>query len=346
MYNMKNIKRIFTAIAALMLLLPSYSQEKADSVYEFRFVSGNNRFFSPYKDNEMELARLMKCIELHKESITQEKIHVDGYCNSLSTTQARLNTAKIRSSRVKSYMITNAGLTEDCFITKNHTDKGDFVTVRLFIPAAVAVEVEEDEPEIKEEKIVEQPVVATPKEETTQAPTNQIEETPIQTVDKTTSQSFLLRANLLRWATLTPDLGIEWRFANKWSVAVDGSWTSWSWDNKNRRYALWEVSPEVRYYFAQNNKFYLGAQYKIGQFNYKLSDTGKQGDLQGGGITVGCKLPLGKSFALDFNVGAGCLHADYETYHVTDGVRVKDGDCTKNVWGVTDLGITLVWNLK
>lgn len=73
MYNMKNIKRIFTAIAALMLLLPSYSQEKADSVYEFRFVSGNNRFFSPYKDNEMELARLMKCIELHKESITQEK---------------------------------------------------------------------------------------------------------------------------------------------------------------------------------------------------------------------------------------------------------------------------------
>jgi hypothetical protein len=233
---MKNIKRIVTAVALILVLLPSYSQEKTDNVYEFRFI------------------------------------------------------------------------------TKNHTDDGDYVTVRFYVPVTVAVKVEE--------------------------------KTSIQTVDKTTLQSFSLRANLLRLATLTPDLGIEWQFARRWSVAVDGSWTSWSRDNKNRRYALWEVSPEVRYCFTQNNKFYLGVQYKIGEFNYKLSNTGKQGDLQGGGITFGYKLPLGKRFALDFNAAAGCLHADYETYHVADGVRVKEADHTKNVWGVTDLGITLVWKLK
>ncbi len=57
-----------------------------------------------------------------------------------------------------------------------------------------------------------------------------------------------LRANLLRWATLTPDLGVEWRFNPSWSISVNGSWTSWSWNDKDRRYALWEVMPELRYY--------------------------------------------------------------------------------------------------
>ena len=59
-----------------------------------------------------------------------------------------------------------------------------------------------------------------------------------------------LRANLLRWATLTPDLGVEWRICPSWGIAVNGSWTSWSWSDKDRRYALWEVAPEVRYDFS------------------------------------------------------------------------------------------------
>ena len=62
-----------------------------------------------------------------------------------------------------------------------------------------------------------------------------------------------LRANLLRWATLTPDLGVEWRFNPSWSISVNGSWTSWSWNDKDRRYALWEVMPELRYYIGKEN---------------------------------------------------------------------------------------------
>ena len=68
--------------------------------------------------------------------------------------------------------------------------------------------------------------------------------------------SFSLRANLLRWATLTPDLGIEWRINRLWGILVHGSWTSWSWSNKDRRYALWEVSPEVRHYIGKEKRGY------------------------------------------------------------------------------------------
>ena len=154
-----------------------------------------------------------------------------------------------------------------------------------------------------------------------------------------------LRANLLRWATLTPDLGVEWRICPSWGIAVNGSWTSWSWNDKDRRYALWEVTPEVRYYMGEKKAWYLGAMFKTGQFNYKLSETGKQGDLMGGGITTGYQLRLNKALTLDFNLGLGYLNADFEKYEVIDGVRVRCGNETKNWCGPINAGVTLVWKL-
>ena len=154
-----------------------------------------------------------------------------------------------------------------------------------------------------------------------------------------------LRANLLRWATLTPDLGVEWHICPSWGIAVNGSWTSWSWNDKDRRYALWEVAPEVRYYMGEKKAWYLGAMFKAGQFNYKISETGKQGDLMGGGITTGYQLRLNKALALDFNLGLGYLNADFEKYEVIDGVRVRCGNETKNWCGPINAGVTLVWKL-
>ena len=154
-----------------------------------------------------------------------------------------------------------------------------------------------------------------------------------------------LRANLLRWATLTPDLGVEWRICPSWGIAVNGSWTSWSWNDKYRRYALWEVAPEVRYYMGEKKAWYLGLMFKTGQFNYKLSETGKQGDLTGGGITAGYQLRMNKALALDFNLGLGYLNADFEKYEVIDGVRVRRGNETKDWCGPINAGVTLVWKL-
>ena len=154
-----------------------------------------------------------------------------------------------------------------------------------------------------------------------------------------------LRANLLRWATLTPDLGLEWRVNSSWSIVVNSSWTSWSWNDKDRRYALWEVMPEVRYYIGEQKAWYVGAMFKAGQFNYKLSETGKQGDLIGGGITGGYQFKLNKALSMDFNFGLGYLNADYEKYTVIDGVRVRQGKETKNWWGPTSAGVTLVWTI-
>ena len=50
---------------------------------------------------------------------------------------------------------------------------------------------------------------------------------PSETAVSSDSYTISLRANLLRWATLTPDLGLEWRISPSVGIMVNGSWTSW-----------------------------------------------------------------------------------------------------------------------
>ena len=337
----------------MTVTFPVIAQQKTDTTYTFRFVPQKDMFYVPWNGNDTELARLLECIENSKATIFDGKLPllVDGYCNSLGGEAENLATAKIRANRVKSELITRAEIKEENFITRNHATEGDFVTVRLTVPVKETVVTDAEARRMAEaerlaaEKRAEQERLAAEKAEAEKAAQqNTLADTPSET-KITTDDHLSLRANLLRWATLTPDLGVEWRICPSWGIAVNGSWTSWSWSDKDRRYALWEVAPEVRYYMGEKKAWYLGALFKAGQFNYKLSETGKQGDLMGGGITAGYQLRLNKALALDFNLGLGYLNADYEKYEVIDGVRVRCGNETKDWWGPINAGVTLVWKL-
>ena len=351
----------------MTVTFPVIAQQKADTTYTFRFVPQKDMFYVPWNGNDTELARLLECIENNKTTILDGKLPllVDGYCNSLGGEAENLATAKIRANRVKSELITRAEIKEENFITRNHATEGDFVTVRLTVlvkeTAVTDAEAEarrkaeaerlaaekraEQERLAEEQRKAEEARLAAEKAEAEKAALqNTLAGTPSET--KITNDYHLsLRANLLRWATLTPDLGLEWRICPSCGIAVNGSWTSWTWSDKDRRYALWEVAPEIRYYMGEKKAWYLGAMFKAGQFNYKLSETGKQGDLMGGGITAGYQLRLNKALALDFNLGLGYLNADFEKYEVIDGVRVRRGNETKDWCGPINAGVTLVWKL-
>lgn len=331
----------------MTVTFPVIAQQKADTTCIFRFVPQKDMFYVPWKGNDTELARLLEYIENNKATILDGKLPllVDGYCNSLGGEAENLATAKIRANRVKSELITRAKIKEENFITHNHATEGDFVTVRLTVPVKETAVTDAE----AEARLAAEPTVAGRRErqkaeaEKT-AQQNTLADTPSET-KITTDNHLSLRANLLRWATLTPDLGLEWRICPSWGIAVNGSWTSWSWSDKDRRYALWEVTPEVRYYMGEKKAWYLGAMFKAGQFNYKLSETGKQGDLMGGGITAGYQLRLNKALDLDFNLGLGYLNVDFEKYEVIDGVRVRRGNETKDWYGPINAGVTLVWKL-
>ena len=331
----------------MTVTFPVIAQQKADTTCIFRFVPQKDMFYVPWKGNDTELARLLEYIENNKATILDGKqpLLVDGYCKSQGSKAENLATAKIRANRVKSELIIRAKIKEENFITHNHATEGDFVTVRLTVPLKETAVTDAE----AEARLAAEPTVAGRRErQKAEAEKDALQNALAGTLSDikiTNDYHLFLRANLLRWAILTPDLGVEWRICPSWGVAVNGSWTSWTWSDKDRRYALWEVAPEVRYYMGEKKAWYLGAMFKAGQFNYKLSETGKQGDLMGGGITAGYQLRLNKALDLDFNLGLGYLNVDFEKYEVIDGVRVRRGNETKYWCGPINAGVTLVWKL-
>ena len=359
-------KKILLFVLLLSALVPVSAQERSDTTYVFRFVPAEDMFYIPWNGNGAELDRLLACIAGNRSAIADGTVPVlvDGYCTSQPSEAENLAMAKTRSNRVKTELILRGGLTEAYFTTRNHASDGNFVTVRIVIPAGpseaeleaqrraaeqaeaerLAAAKRAEEERLAAERAAGERRKAEEAEKARLAAEQQAAE-PASEEPEGCAMGLDMRANLLRWATLTPDLGLEWHISDRWSLGVGGSWTSWSWNDKQRRYALWEVTPEVRYYIGKERRGYLGAMFKAGAFNYKFSETGKQGDLVGGGLTGGYILPVGKRLSLDFSLGLGYLNADYEKYRVIDGVRVRQGSESRNWWGPVHAGITLRWNL-
>lgn len=361
--NLNMLKRILLVGVLVLSLLPVQAQEKADSLYEFHFVSQKDVFFVPYQENHTELERLQTFVEQHRTTILQGKILllVDGSCGSADSQKGNKAIARLRANRVKSELIVRSHLTEDCFVTHITIKDGEQVTVRVHVPAVTVVKQPEvsqavDEiQEIKSKELEKSPVETTNEsfvrikvgaESEKGTETIQAQPVPPSIPQSNKKYAIVLRANLLRWATLTPDLGLEWRINHHIGILANGSWTSWSWNSKSRRYALWAISPEVRYYIGKKNWGYLGAMYHVGEFNYKLGYTGRQGNYQGGGITGGYILPLNRTLSLDFHTGIGYTRTEYDKYKVINNVRVQQGSTDKNYWGINQLGVTLVWKFN
>lgn len=356
--------------------------EPEEKVVTFKFPTGQDMFYIPYGGNDTELARLYSLVDEYGAEIILGKIpvHVDGYCVSLESREDNLRTAVVRSNRVKSELITNKGFTEGNFITKNHTTAytgadgvsyRDMVVVTLRIPAKA----EPDNARLEQERRERETAERASREQAEREHQAQAERERAEKERAAREQAereraaaqvivpepaapskpycLAIRTNLLYDAFLLPTLGVEWRVSPSVGVKLDGS-RSWWGDEHGKVQKIWLVSPEVRWYLLENKRFYAGASANFGEYNiYKgmvgslfSGDTGYQGKLWGAGVTVGYQLYLSRSFSLDFNLGLGYTSFEYDSFNVTNETRVyKDKDKSKNFWGPTQAGISLVWTI-
>lgn len=307
-------------------------------------------------------------------------VYVDGYCASLPTSKENLKTAFVRANRVKSELIQHKGLTEANFITANyarayHNNK-DIVVVTLRIPATKesdAARLERERREQAERERAAQAERERIERERAQAEAERAEREKAAAEQLAREQAeraeqarraaeqavpakpycVAVRTNVLYDAMLLPTIGVEWRVNRDLGIKLDGSLAWWG-DEKEKVQKMWMLNPEVRWYLLRDKRFYVGASGNYGQYNiYKYAvgsivskDTGYQGSMWGAGVTVGYQLYLSRHFSVDFNLGLGYTHFGYDTFGITDGVRVyKERDRSKNFWGPTQAGISLVWTI-
>lgn len=350
---MKQLQEKLLALLLLILLsVAAASAQKAEEkVITFRFLPGEEMF--TLKGNEAELERLCVLIDSHKAEIAAGgmPVYVDGYCASLPTTKENLNMAFIRANRVKSELITQRGLKEADFITANYArayhNSKDLVVVTLRISSSkAATEVTPAKEEVTRETPPQKQVTVEQKAETARVSEQRIRETE-------QPYRFAVRTNGLYDAFLLPTLGVEWRLNENVGIKLDGSLSWWGGNHGNVQ-KMWLVNPEVRWYLLDKKRFYAGVSGSYGEYNiYKYllggivsKDTGYQGKLWNAGLTVGYQFYLSRGFSIDFNLGLGYTRLEYDSFSMTDGVRIyEEQNKTKNLWGPTQAGISLIWTI-
>ena len=369
--NMNLMKQLQEKLLALLLMIllsvaAASAQKAEEKVITFRFLPGEEIF--TLKGNEAELERLCVLIDSHKAEIAAGRmpLYVDGYCASLPTTKENLNMAFIRANRVKSELITQRGLKEADFITANYArayhNSKDLVLVTLRISSAKAVtEVTPPKEEVTREAPPQKQVTVEQKTETAVEKSSEpsaVEQQPARVSEQRIRETeqpyrFAVRTNVLYDAMLLPTIGIEWRVNRDLGIKLDGGFAWWG-GNTDKVQKMWMLNPEVRWYMGDAKRFYAGVSGNYGQYNlYKYilggivsKDTGYQGTMWGAGLTVGYQLPLSHSLSVDFNLGLGYTRFEYDSFTVRDGVRVsKAKGQTKNFWGPTQIGISLIWKL-
>lgn len=349
--------------------------EPAPETVTFRFLSDSDGFFLVVGENRALFSELLDLVDRYRTQIGSGEVpvYVTGYCDGLETPEANLASARIRSNRVKSELIVRKGLTEAHFVTQNHAspygDEPSVVIVALNLPGNAAQEApKREKPPLARPHLMDQPVSPEPEPEPEpesepepitqpEPPHRRPESRPVEVLDITddtgysihgivpANYRFAIRTNLLHWAMLMPDLGFEWRMGCSFGLLTHGAWTHWNWKNGARKYHLWEIAPEFRWYLGLSKQWHLGLQYQIGRYNIMLSDEGRRGRFQGGSLVGGYQFLLGRRMILDLTLGVGGTRFDYTKYERQNGVNIPIEEKTRTWWGPNQAAVTLGWRI-
>lgn len=310
--NKTNPIRQLTVVLLFMLALPLSAQEDADSVFAFRFLARKDMFFSPGMNNENELARLFDCVDRHKKIIKDRQIplHVDGYCASKNSDA------------------------ENLAITRNHPGQDEFVTGSFIIPEKDAALSTQQAADIE-------PQPAVPAQ-------SAVADTPARTLAETSDSRFALKTNLLGYLVLMPNVEAEWKFANRWSAALEYQCAWWSKSSPRKVYRLATVTPELRYWAISRSRWhglYVGLFGGYGLYDLSNKKKGHEGEGFMAGVSAGYMWPITKHLSLDAGIGVGYMHARDKEYIPRDGHFLYQLTKNINYVGPLRAKLSLVWRI-
>lgn len=155
-----------------------------------------------------------------------------------------------------------------------------------------------------------------------------------------------LKTNLIYDVLLAPDLEVEYRINDRWSVAIEGTMAWWHNNGKHKYYQLAVISPEVRYWFKTKKPWhghYIGLFGGQGWYDLENGGRGYRGEGQMAALSYGYMFPVAKHLSFDAEIGLGYMHTRFQEYLPIDGHYVYQQTSKINYFGPLKLKFSLVW---
>ena len=181
------------------------------------------------------------------------------------------------------------------------------------------------------------------------------------------AQKLAVKTNALYWGTATPNLGLEYAIADRWTLELEGGYNPWTFDSeKNMKIKHWLVSPEVRYWFCESFLgHFVGINGNYTLFNISgiptpgvfidlssntdsktdLKDSRVQGWAVGAGVTYGYAFPIARRWNMELTLGYGIWYTEYGQYE-SRKCGLFQQDVQKWALGPTALGVSFMFMIK
>lgn len=181
--------------------------------------------------------------------------------------------------------------------------------------------------EEKEESttIIEEP--ATIVEETQELETIFIDTAPV--VEEWT-RNLYLKTNGIALGMLVANAAVEIDLSPQWSFTLPVYYAAWDYITHTTKFRTLAVQPEIRYWFTENDGWYVGAHLGVAYYNlawngdYRIQDHNRNTPAIGGGLGVGYRMPISKRWKMEFALGGGVYDLHYDKFHNQhNGLLVK-----------------------
>lgn len=167
------------------------------------------------------------------------------------------------------------------------------------------------------------------------------------------SQEIAIKNNLVYDVLATPNLGLEIGLGKK--TSFDGMFIYAPFGYKeNKTYKHVAIQPGLRFWFCErSNGLFWGIHTHWAAFNeggYKfpfgdhpdMKNNRYEGQLWGGGLSLGYQLPLSIHWGIEGELGLGYAYLDYKKYDCPTCGDLK-GKSHKNYVGPTKAAINLIY---
>lgn len=181
------------------------------------------------------------------------------------------------------------------------------------------------------------------------------------------AQRIVVKTNALYLATSTPNIGLEYAFADRFSLELEGGYNPWTLDrDMNMKAKHFIISPEVRYWFCEAfNGHFIGINANYTLFNLSgvdvpavffpsarssmvledLKNSRSEGWAAGAGLTYGCAWPISRRWNLECTVGLGYWYTDYDKYESRKCGLFQE-HVSHVAFGPTALGISFIYLIR
>ena len=160
---------------------------------------------------------------------------------------------------------------------------------------------------------------------------------------------FALKTNLLYYAALMPNIELQYRVSDLWTISLEGNVAWYHRESKHKYYQIAMISPEARRWLRPRGPWhgmYVGAFAGGVWYDLENGNNGYKGEAAMGGFSFGYMWPITRTLSLEAGIGLGYMHTRYREYIPYDGHYLYQRTKTTQYVGPLKLKLSLAWRFN